>query len=377
MTNIIEDPSSNYVTQTLAYLPLGYLVKTAKLTKESLKENECACFIALLNIYNLDMDLVVQNLSEGFTLEDFYKLRENYNCKYGPIIESASKYTGIGDFYKKTSEELLKDKCKIELEQLYKSESNLYYRLITEGTTFLNDDSYTRALQLVSQSRLEYPTNGIDACYVPQLSENCSQLTNSSEESLFECISSFINQDHSNFLDVIWNTTYIDWRDRVNELLMMSYVLSPHKIVKEKDEDILYAICQLIIDKSMLFSDDMTQFIDKIYGMFVKPIDDEDQIRILNRVNSIFISNYLEHDSISFLINIQDDIQWITNICLEIDKKAGRNANYKSRVGIGSSLDIFEKTNVDKILQRRQCTDTKRSRQNRYKNKIRYDYDVE
>ncbi len=374
LTNIIEDPSSDYITQTLAYLPLGYFVKTAKLTKESLNENECACFIALLKIYNLDMNLVVYNLSGGFTLKDFYDLRETYNLRYGILIDSVVKSMGIDEFFKRAFEESA-DKYKSELEQLHKSESNLYYRLKTEGTLFLDEDSYMRALQLISQSRLEYPINGIDICYVPQLSDGCQLRTNSSEESLLGCISSVYGSDGP-YLSRIWNTSYTSWQDRVNELLMMAYALSPHKIVMKGDVDILYAISQAIIDKCQLFGE-IGPFIDNLYDRIIAPIEYEDQIRILNRVNSIFISNYLEQDLIPILVHIQDDIHWITRICMDADRNAGRNAKYKSRMGIGSSLDVYEKSEVEKIIQSRLYTDTKRSRQNRYRNKIRYDYNEE
>lgn len=377
ITNIIEDPSSDYITQTLAYLPLGYFVKTARLTRDSMEENECACFISLLKIYELDMDLVVCNLSENFTLKDFYDMRETYNFRYGSIIESVSKSTGIEDFFKRASREITTDEYKAELEQLHRSESNLYYRLKNEGTSFLNEELYMRALQLVSQSRLEYPVNGIDDCYIPQLRCYDAKQTMSSEKSMMECISSAIGESSIKQLEMVWETTYIEWQDRVNELLMMAYVLSPHKIVMKGDIDVLYIICQSIIDKSRLFDDKIEVFANDLYDKYVKIIEDEDQIRILNRVNSIFISNYLEQNLISILTYIQDDIQWITRICIEADRNAGRNARYKSRFGIGSSLDIYEKTEVEKIFLSRLNTDTKRSRQNRYRNKIRYDYDEE
>jgi hypothetical protein len=377
LVNIVEDPSSEYITQTLAYLPFGYLVKYGRLNEQSVKEIECACFLSLLKIYEINMDLLIYNLSSGFTLNDFYNLRESYVVKYGIVLQDVKKHLCIEEFFDRAAPEATSEKYLSELKQLYTSEANLYYRLITEGTEMLDEDSFMRSMQIISQSRLEYPINGIDIKYVPLLKNDDAEKHH--DESIKECLMSEIRaKTQFDDLSQMWDYCYEDWHDTINELLLFAYVLSPHRIIQTDDSDILYAVSQAIVDKSNYFEDDDIQLeIDCLYESVISKTPEELQIKVLNRVNSIMIYSYLNTDFIPLVTNLQDDIICVTKICYNIDNKSGRKAKYKSRLGIGSSLDVFEKSDVKQIREHRDHTDSERCRQNRYVNKMRYDYDDE
>lgn len=377
LINVIEDPSSEFITQTLAYLPLGYLVKYGNLTEQSVRETECACFMSLLKIYETNMDLLIYNLSPSFSLNDFYNLRETYVVKYGTVLQDVKKRLCIDEFFDRAGKEATSEKYSSELEQLYTSEANLYYRLVTEGTEMLDEDSFMRSMQIISQSRLEYPINGIDAKYVPLLKNNDAE--EHQINSIKDCVLSELRLKIL-FDDIpqIWDFNYEDWHDTINELLLLAYILSPHRVIQNDDSDMIYAVCQAIADKSNYFDNEETQSeIDRIYESFISKTPEELQIKILNRVNSILIYSYLNTDFIPLVTNLQDDIICVTKICYNIDNKSGRKAKYKSRLGIVSSLDVFEKSDVKQIREHRNHTDSERSRQNRYVNKMRYDYDDE
>ena len=376
LINIIEDPSSEYITQTFAYLPLGYFVKYGRLTKQSLNEVECACFIALLKIYEINMDLVICNLSGNFQLNDYYNLRDTYMMKYGAVFQTVKKRLCVDELFSRVEKDIFSDKYQNMLKQLHESESNLYYRLMMHGTERLDGDSFIRALQIISQSRLEYPIDGIDAKYVPLLVNN--DVEECFNESIGDCILSEMKQIDSEKLRSIWEYPYCDWHDAVNELLMLAYILSPHRFLLKDDSDLIYVFCQSIVDKAVYFEDDETQsVINDLYETNISMMPDDLQIRILNRVGSILISNYLSNDYVSFLTILQDDIASITRICYAVDNNAGRKAKYKSYVGIGSSLNVFEKSDIKKIRNHRNNTDSERSRLNRYMNRVRYGYDEE
>jgi len=377
LINVVEDPSSEFITQTLAYLPLGYLVKYGNLTEQSVRETECACFMSLLTIYETNMDLLIYNLSPHFSLNDFYNLRETYVVKYGTVLQDVKKRLCIDEFFDRAGKEATSERYLSELEQLYTSEANLYYRLVTKGTEILDEDSFMRSMQIISQSRLEYPINGIDAKYIPLLKNN--DVEKRQIKTIKDCILYELRlKIQFNDIPQIWDFNYEDWHDTINELLLLAYILSPHRIIQNDDSDIMYAVCQAIADKSDYFDNEGSQSeINGVYESIISKTPEELQIRVLNRVNSILIYNYLNTDFIPLVTNLQDDIICVTKICYDIDNKTGRKAKYKSRLGVGSSLNVFEKSDVKQIREHRNHTDSERSRQNRYVNKMRYDYDDE
>ncbi len=377
LLNIIEDPTSDFIVQTIAHIPLGYFVKYCSLNVESLKECECVCLFALQRIYDLDMDLVVCNLSPDYSLKDYYFQRDSFEVRYREQLHLVKYRSGINEFYDKSRKDRSSEKYIQYLNQLYVSEANLYYRISLGGNQFLDEENYIHSLRILFQSRLYYPENGIDSIFKPLL-ENYSVHLNSVRSTVMEYIFGLID----NCSQYVHLTPYLDgssdfWQDRVNELLMLSYILSPHRKVVSRDVDFRFVVAQSLYDKVMLLNDDdIAEEASRLFKKEIMGLTDEEQMEILSRVNSILIAEYLNSD-LPFDVFIQDDVVSITRMCLTMDRKSGRKAKYKSSPGITSSLEVSEKTKIDEIRNYRNHTDSVKSRLNRYKNRVKYGYEDE
>ena len=301
-------------------------------------------------------------------------MKNDYRIRYSDCLDRVKKQMPLDHLINYCFDDVTSSNYYTQINQLHMAECNLYYRFNNDINDNINDDDYIRIIQIITQSRLSYPIDGIDSQFVPVI--NPSNATMQSDLSLIALIlqsfSSICDTDCLRELSEIVNE---DWKDTVMELLNLSYLLSPYRSVSVNDLDIEYMIYICLIDKCVSNNVDSSKqgALDILYEKLCPYLSDVDQIRIMNRINNIMMSNFFDLSgqfSLSQLIS--DDCVSITRLCMMLDRKTGRIVKYKSRIGVQSSLNAHEKNDMKSLIDYRYQTDSPRSRLNRYRNKGEY-----
>lgn len=369
ISNIVEDPSCDPVSKLLCDISVGYFIKHCDNSEESIKNCLTACGSSLTYVFDLNPKLVEYNISRNVKAIRYSRmLVDRCHESHAETFNHVNDTTGISKVYDMVRG-ILKNYSDYqkELELFQKNMAILHFKR-KSISDFPNPDDAAEYLKLISASRFEYPPGGLPEehriSFKPIVCEQAPPLR--------EVLSQEVKQKlgFDGFLEFLKiEPEYCV--DTVPELVVLSYILSPNRVIRD-DECILFALIFSQLEKiSMTIDYQNRHDIEMLFEEI--DIGLEKEIRTLGRTGYAFMMDLLSLHGMNPTKVIRKTQTSILSLCRGIDYCNEIEPDYKNRLSIGSCLNTEQQMIIQDALDAIAFTDSEETRKNRMLNM----YDLE
>lgn len=390
LQNILEDPESELISDTLCNIALGYFTKYCNRgTLDSIRKAYYVAVLAINEIYDRNQDLLLFNLSESLDLSAYYTLKDNLNDSITLDLRvQASDESSIVLFIENYSKIFQDDaKYRIELKTLYYNLAILTHKFGSKQVLNYNsdvDNVVIACISLINGHKFNLKSGGVDKNYCPLFADNmnrqlweCTSIIDAIiiKAGITWCTTDGIDQMFRGIKYALYEIPGVYWHDNILELVILSFIVSPNHCIKDDTgleliQAILIAIHEVKTTYDLPY--DLIIIINNITEDCLKC--DSDLVEMVEIIKSRINFGPLSEVMIGVYSNLYGYVRGYNNnilsICRLLDKEKGLKPSYKNCSCIDCDLSVEERNAILLIKESRNLVQHDSVRINKAKNNL-------